>query len=100
MRARERKTRDLGIVRCINNENGKVLSEDAEIKERWQRYFFKLLTKEASEDPRSTGSERSEMGHDLHLGEPISRGEIKEALKRMPNGKAEGSDRIPVEVLG
>jgi len=32
-RARERKTRDLGVVRCINNEDGKVLTEDAEIKE-------------------------------------------------------------------
>jgi len=33
-RARDKRTRDLGIVRCINDENGKVLSEDAEIKER------------------------------------------------------------------
>ena len=35
-RARERKIRDLGIVRYIKDENDKVLSEDAEIKERWQ----------------------------------------------------------------
>jgi len=33
-RARDRKTRDLGVVTCIKDENGKVLSEDAEIKER------------------------------------------------------------------
>ena len=33
-RARERKTRDLGVVRCIKDEDGKVLYEDAEIKER------------------------------------------------------------------
>jgi len=33
-RARKRKTRDLGVVKCIKDENGKVLSEDAEIKER------------------------------------------------------------------
>ena len=33
-RARERRTRDLGVVRCIKNKNGKVLSEDAEIKGR------------------------------------------------------------------
>ena len=32
--ARERKTRDLGVVRCIKDEDGKVLCEDAEIKER------------------------------------------------------------------
>jgi len=33
-RVRERKTRDLGVVRCIKDENGKVLAEVAEIKER------------------------------------------------------------------
>ena len=31
-RARERRTRDLGVVRCIKDEDGKVLPEDAEIK--------------------------------------------------------------------
>jgi len=35
VKARYRNTRDLGVVRCIKDENGKVLSEDAEIKERW-----------------------------------------------------------------
>ena len=33
-RARERRTRDLGEVRCIKDENGDVLFRDAEIKDR------------------------------------------------------------------
>ena len=33
-RARERRTRNLGVLRCIKDENGKILLEDAEIKER------------------------------------------------------------------
>ena len=33
-RARDRRTRELGVVRCIKDDNGKVLSKDAEIKER------------------------------------------------------------------
>lgn len=33
-RARERRARDFGVVRCIKDENGEVLSEDAKIKER------------------------------------------------------------------
>jgi len=49
-KARERRARDLGIARCIKDENGKVLSEDAEIKERWQRCFFTLLNGEVMED--------------------------------------------------
>jgi len=32
-RARARKTRDLGVMRCIKDEDGKVLYEDTEIKE-------------------------------------------------------------------
>lgn len=33
-RARERQTKNLGVVRCIKDENWKVLSDDAEIKTR------------------------------------------------------------------
>ena len=36
-RARERRTKDLDVVRCIKDENGKALFEDAEIKVRWKR---------------------------------------------------------------
>jgi len=97
-RPRERKTRDLGIVRCIKDENGKVLSEDAEIKERWQRYFFKLLNGEVMEDSRSMGREYSERQLDLRMCGHITKDEIKEALKKMTDGKAEGPDQIPVEV--
>jgi len=87
VRARERSTTDLGVVRCIKVKNGRVLLGDAKIKGKWQRYFFRLLNGEASEDLRSTSRERNEMGLNLRLGEPISRDEIKEVLKRMPNGR-------------
>ena len=45
-RARERRTRDLGSVRCIKDEDGKVLVKDAKIQERWQGYFCKLFNGE------------------------------------------------------
>ena len=54
-RARERKTRDLGVVRCIKDEEGKVLTEDVEIRERWQRFFAKLLNGEGVRDDCSRG---------------------------------------------
>jgi len=34
-RAKDRRTGDLSIVRCIKDENDNMLSKDAEIKERW-----------------------------------------------------------------
>ena len=55
--ARERKTRDLRVVRCIKDEEGKVLTEDVEIKERWQRFFAKLLNGEGVRDDCSRGGE-------------------------------------------
>ena len=63
-RARERRTRDLGVVRRIKDENGKVLSEDAEIKGRWQRYFGRFLNGEVMEDSQSRKSECRERSLD------------------------------------
>ncbi|XP_070013819.1 uncharacterized protein [Nicotiana sylvestris] len=45
-KARERRAQDLDQVRCIKDENGKVLMEDDQIKRRWQTYFRKLLNEE------------------------------------------------------
>ena len=56
-RARERKTRDLGVVRCIKDKEGKVLTENDEIRERWQRFFAKLLNGEKVRDDGSWGGD-------------------------------------------
>ena len=93
-RARERKTRDLGVVRCIKDEEGKVLTENDEIRERWQRFFAKLLNGGGVRDKGSRGGECSDQRADDH----IAKKEIREALKKMANGKAVGPDQIPVEV--
>jgi len=97
-RARERRIRDLGVMRCIKDENDMVLSEDAEIKRRWQRYFAKLLNGEAMEDSRNRKSECRERRLDPCICGLISKDEIKEVLKKVTYGKAEGPDQIPMEV--
>jgi len=50
------------------------------------------------EDFQSRERESSESQFEPRLCEPISKDEIKEALKKMSNGKVEGLDQIPVEV--
>lgn len=40
---RERKTRDETWVKCIKDENKKVLIREDVIKERWRSYFDKLF---------------------------------------------------------
>jgi len=69
-------------VRCIKDENGKVLCKDVEIKQRWQMYFSKLLNGEMMEDFRSMRRESSASQLDLCFCEPISKDEIKEPLRR------------------
>jgi hypothetical protein len=36
---RERNVRDITHVKCIKDEEGKVLTNDEDIKERWKEYF-------------------------------------------------------------
>ncbi|XP_075080011.1 uncharacterized protein LOC142165334 [Nicotiana tabacum] len=42
-KAREKKARDLDQVRCIKDKDDRVLMEEAQIRQRWQSYFHKLL---------------------------------------------------------
>ncbi|KAG5614625.1 hypothetical protein H5410_014449, partial [Solanum commersonii] len=49
-KARERKARDLDQVKCIKDEEGKVLVDEISIKQRWRRYFHKLLNEEGGGD--------------------------------------------------
>ena len=97
------RVRDLGVVRCIKDDNSKVLSEDVEIKERWQRYFSKLLNGEVTKAFQSREAESSERHPDPHLCEPFSKEEIRDTLRKMASGKVEGPDQIPLtrlEVFG
>ncbi|XP_049391532.1 uncharacterized protein LOC125855930 [Solanum stenotomum] len=48
-KARERKARDLDQVKCINDEEGKVLVDEISINKRWRRYFHKLLNEKGAE---------------------------------------------------
>ncbi|XP_075106860.1 uncharacterized protein LOC142179870 [Nicotiana tabacum] len=45
-KSREKKARDLDQVRCIKDEDGRVLMEEAQIRQIWQSYFHKLLNEE------------------------------------------------------
>ena len=49
-RIRERKTRDLCTVRCVKDEDQKVLVRDEEIKERWREYFDELFNGSSTQD--------------------------------------------------
>jgi len=45
-RIRERRIRDLSSVRCIKDEDGRLLIEDTKLQERWRSYFYNLFNGE------------------------------------------------------
>ncbi|XP_070033047.1 uncharacterized protein [Nicotiana tomentosiformis] len=50
VKTRERKSRDLDQVRCIKDDDGRVLTEDAQIKRTWQTYFHELMNEKKDRD--------------------------------------------------
>ncbi|XP_075087990.1 uncharacterized protein LOC142169945 [Nicotiana tabacum] len=45
-KARERKARDLDQVKCIKDEEGRVLLDEGLIRRRWKTYFYSLLNED------------------------------------------------------
>jgi len=97
-RARERRIRDFDSIRCIKDENGRVLVEDAKVQERGQGYFCKLFNGEHLNVSQHTEHLSREGQQNSRPGHPITGEEVKEALRKMMSSKAVGSDSIPVEV--
>ena len=92
---RERKTRDFNQVKCIKDDNNKLLVKDDEIKNRLRDYFDKLFN-----EGGDTMIEIDDSFDDTcrHFVRRIQESEVKEALKRMKAGKILGPDDIPIEV--
>jgi hypothetical protein len=95
-KSRERKTRDIIQVKCINDATERLLTKDEDIKNRWRKYFNKLF----NEDSGSSSIELDISSDDLNrqFMRRIQESEVKDALKRIKEGKAMGLDEIPIEV--
>ncbi|XP_070020246.1 uncharacterized protein [Nicotiana sylvestris] len=94
---RERKARDLDQVRCIKDEDGRVLMEDAQINRRWQTLFHKLLNGEGDKDIVLGKLEHSRSHHDSGCCMRIKVEEVVEIMRKMSRGRATGPDEILVE---
>ncbi|XP_070029323.1 uncharacterized protein [Nicotiana sylvestris] len=96
-KVRERKARDMDQVRCINDEDGRVLIGDPQIKKRWQTYFYGLLNEEGDRDIALGDLGHSESLRDFRYYRRIRVDEVVGALRKMSRGRATGPDEIPVE---
>ena len=62
---REKKTRDLGTIRCIKDQNHKVLVKDTDIKERWKEYFDKLINGNYIQDVDDVNIQPEDLNRDF-----------------------------------
>jgi len=95
-RIRERKTKDLCTVRCVKDEDQKVLVRDEEIKERCRKYFDTLFNGSSTQDLGELTIQYQDMNRNYMR--IINEFEIKEVLKRIKSRKVVGPDGIPIEV--
>ncbi|XP_070035225.1 uncharacterized protein [Nicotiana tomentosiformis] len=96
-KAREKTIRDLDQVRCIKDEEGRVLMEDVQIKRRWQTYFHKLLNDEGDRDIVLGELEHSECHRDFSYCRRIRVEEVVGVMHKMSRARATWLDEIPVE---
>ena len=75
--------------RCIEDKSGKILFDSMQIVERWKEYIEDLYEDERDLAPYFATS----------TGEKILKEEVEHVIKMMKNGKATGSDEIPIEAL-
>nr|XP_027212618.1 uncharacterized protein LOC113805759 [Penaeus vannamei] len=91
-KAQDKATKDYTQIRQIKDGEGMVLNEEEKIRDRWKSYFKSLLNEE---NPRAGFEDGA-----LNLGVTCAmvRQEVREALRKIENGKATGPDDIPAEV--
>ncbi|XP_019237487.1 PREDICTED: uncharacterized protein LOC109217680 [Nicotiana attenuata] len=94
---REIKARELGQVRCIKDEEGKVLVEEACIRHRWQEYFYRLLNEGGDRNIMLGELEIAGRRREFWFCRRITSEEVEGAMLKMSRGKATGPDDIPME---
>uniref|UniRef100_A0A1S3Y893 Reverse transcriptase domain-containing protein n=1 Tax=Nicotiana tabacum TaxID=4097 RepID=A0A1S3Y893_TOBAC len=84
-------------MRCIKDEDGKDLVEEACIRHRWKEYIDRLLNEEGDMNIVLGELENSRSHRDFGFCRHIRREEVEGAMRNMSRGKATGPDEIPVE---
>ena len=83
----------------IKDEEGRLLQKNALIRERWVRWFHKLLKPKAPSLDPSIMDELKKWPPCRPLDDVPSRYEVEEAIRALANRKAVGPDGLPAELL-
>ena len=84
-----------GRITTIQDKNGKCLTEDKDILNRWTEYCSELYSHKAKGDPKVL-KHPPVTNTDNY---PILREEVEAAVKSLKPGKSAGVDNIPAELI-
>ena len=92
-KARQRSRQDKQAVNIIKGMDGKILTEEEDIRERWKAYFEDLLNIENAREPLEEAPPVEGPENE------ITRREIEQAIKQMKSNKAPGPSGITAEMF-
>ncbi|XP_070054525.1 uncharacterized protein [Nicotiana tomentosiformis] len=98
-KARKMKARDLDQVKCIKDEEGRVLLDEGLIRRRWQTNFHSLLNEEGYKSIVLGDLELFGSRCDFGYCRRIRVDEVEGAMRKMSKGKATRPNEIPMEFL-
>ena len=84
-----------GRVNIIQDKNGKCLTEEHEIMERWTEYCSELYNHDTRGDPEILNCPQTSEENNYS----ILREEVETAVKSLKKGKSAGVDNIPGELI-
>ena len=76
---------------CLKSKYGNIITDKEKILERWEEYIVELYGDENRDDEF--------VFYNNQEGPPLLKDEVRQALKKMKNGKAPGPDKICIEMI-
>ncbi|XP_070021113.1 uncharacterized protein [Nicotiana sylvestris] len=96
-KAQERKARDLDQLKCIKDEEGRVLLDEKLIRQRWHTYFHSLLNEEGDMSIVLGDLELFGGRYDFGYCRRTRVDEVEGVISKMSRGKVTCPYEIPVE---
>ena len=82
---------------AVKDKGGNLITEGLARRKRWKEHFEEILNRPIPDDP-VTDVEIDPIINEIST-DPITKAEIRTALRKMKNGKAGGKDEITAELL-
>ena len=83
---------------AINDKGGKTITDDSSRLARWKELFEEILNRPPPANPIVITADEVPEIEEIST-RPISKGEVKNAISSLKNGKAAGVDNIVAELL-